>query len=325
MDGELSKYLIINQRFNDFEVFAQITKLWNLDFRQIDRGAFEAELVQIASPDLQVSKGTFNRKLDQIGTAPKGLRTFGMLTDHSTPTSWRGDMTYQQQVIIFPKDGEFEAVSNPGLAVFTASYSEELLLDVVETLGVSEPQDILRDPEVLPVDPKKLQFLRRTISKLLSDIQLNSLHMTEVQMQYEVEYEIPRALILSLLKESRYEKKPSPQSRYITVKRVREYIESNTYGDITVRDLCRVAGVSERTLRYAFEENLCVSPKAFVNMIRLNRVRRDLRRTNPENKCISDIANRWGFWHLGQFASDYRKLFGELPSETKRGISIAGF
>jgi len=38
-------------------------KLWDLDFRQIDRGAFEADLVQIASPGLQVSKGKFDRKL----------------------------------------------------------------------------------------------------------------------------------------------------------------------------------------------------------------------------------------------------------------------
>jgi hypothetical protein len=31
---------------------------------------------------------------------------------------------------------------------------------------------------------------------------------------------------------------------------------------------------------------------------------------------LADIANKWGFWHLGQFAEDYRLLFGELPSET---------
>ena len=31
---------------------------------------------------------------------------------------------------------------------------------------------------------------------------------------------------------------------------------------------------------------------------------------------IQDIASHWGFWHLGQFAQDYRHLFGELPSDT---------
>jgi len=33
---------------------------------------------------------------------------------------------------------------------------------------------------------------------------------------------------------------------------------------------------------------------------------------------IGTIANRCGFWHMGRFAADYRRLFGELPSETLR-------
>ena len=31
---------------------------------------------------------------------------------------------------------------------------------------------------------------------------------------------------------------------------------------------------------------------------------------------ISDAANAWGYWHLGQFAADFRNMFGELPSKT---------
>ena len=38
--------------------------------------------------------------------------------------------------------------------------------------------------------------------------------------------------------------------------------------------------------------------------------------SNGNGKRVSDVVNDWGFWHMGQFAADYRKLFGELPSET---------
>jgi hypothetical protein len=31
---------------------------------------------------------------------------------------------------------------------------------------------------------------------------------------------------------------------------------------------------------------------------------------------VSDVANSWGFWHMGQFAADYRAMFGELSSST---------
>jgi AraC family ethanolamine operon transcriptional activator len=46
-------------------------------------------------------------------------------------------------------------------------------------------------------------------------------------------------------------------------------------------------------------------------------VRRELVPTTPPVKVV-DVANRWGFWHMGQLAADYRRQFGELPSETLR-------
>jgi AraC-like DNA-binding protein len=36
--------------------------------------------------------------------------------------------------------------------------------------------------------------------------------------------------------------------------------------------------------------------------------------------AITDVANEWGFWHMGQFAADYQSQFGELPSETRNRV-----
>ena len=78
-------------------------------------------------------------------------------------------------------------------------------------------------------------------------------------------------------------------------------------------------GVSERTLRYAFREQLGVSPKQYLQLVRLGGVRRNLQLAAAGVKIV-DVANRWGFWHMGQFAADYRRQFGELPSETLRRL-----
>ncbi|MCP4898634.1 MAG: helix-turn-helix domain-containing protein [bacterium] len=50
-------------------------------------------------------------------------------------------------------------------------------------------------------------------------------------------------------------------------------------------------------------------------MSRLDGVRKELLRSGAKLK-IADTANNWGFWHVGQFAADYRRHFGELPSQT---------
>jgi hypothetical protein len=30
----------------------------------------------------------------------------------------------------------------------------------------------------------------------------------------------------------------------------------------------------------------------------------------------AEVFKQWGFWHMGQFAKDYKFMFGQLPSET---------
>jgi AraC family ethanolamine operon transcriptional activator len=107
------------------------------------------------------------------------------------------------------------------------------------------------------------------------------------------------------------------------LKRALSFIEQNAKKPLAVPDVCRAAGVSWRTLDYAFREEFGVTPKAYLKSIRLNGVRRELRRA-AQPVVISDVANRWGFWHMGQFAADYRKLFGELPSETLARVNAGG-
>ena len=83
----------------------------------------------------------------------------------------------------------------------------------------------------------------------------------------------------------------------------------------TVSQFCHVTNVSERTLEYAFLEKYQVTAKEYIKANRLNKVKRELIILKEENIHISTLAAEHGFWHLGQFAADFRKQFGKLPSE----------
>lgn len=318
MDGELSRFKVINTEFKNFDQFLEAIRLWNLDFRQLEAGDLYSKFVQAACPDWQICMAGFNKKLDQNGMAPEGLRTFAVVTDNTSPFTWHGKEVHKDKIMVFPEDNLLEAQTSPGFEVFTLSYHSDLLYDVMDTVGEGTLSVLDTNPYVYSCNPVRTKTVQILIHEVISEIEQNMSRMTEEQILYEIEYELPRAIILALSQESSKAKKPDPKERYWTIRRVKEYIEDFSYTDITVRDLCRAAFVSERTLRYAFNEYYGISPKAFVKMIRLNRVRQDLQRFTPEEKNISDIANRWGFWHLGQFAKDYKSLFGELPSETSR-------
>ena len=57
-----------------------------------------------------------------------------------------------------------------------------------------------------------------------------------------------------------------------------------------------------------------VGPKRHMLARRLTNVRRELRQANRGSPTIADVANRWGFGHMGQFAVDFRPFFGVLSS-----------
>ena len=87
---------------------------------------------------------------------------------------------------------------------------------------------------------------------------------------------------------------------------------------VSVTDLCRAAGVSERTLEYAFREVMGLTPVAYLIRLRLHRVRQGLLAGTHGSTTVSAEATHWGFWHFGEFSRAYKDCFGELPSETLR-------
>jgi AraC-like DNA-binding protein len=108
------------------------------------------------------------------------------------------------------------------------------------------------------------------------------------------------------------------QARELIVKKAEDFASSEDSERIHLGDLCRVTGVSERTLEYAFKDILDTTPMAYLIRLRLHRVRQALLTPRRRSTTISTEALRFGFWHFGEFSRAYRECFGELPSETLR-------
>jgi AraC family ethanolamine operon transcriptional activator len=100
------------------------------------------------------------------------------------------------------------------------------------------------------------------------------------------------------------------------VRDVREYLLNLDDRIASVPELCRNFDISRRTLQYAFEQVLGMGPNAYLKLLRLNGVRRDLSKRCALVKSVQQIAADWGFWHLSQFSKDYKQHFLELPSMT---------
>jgi AraC-like DNA-binding protein len=82
-------------------------------------------------------------------------------------------------------------------------------------------------------------------------------------------------------------------------------------------EICQAVRASPRSLHSSFKAIFNTTPKAYQIALRLDAVRHDLLRA-PAGTTVTSVAMKWGFFQLGRFAGDYRRMFGEGPRETIR-------
>jgi AraC family ethanolamine operon transcriptional activator len=130
-----------------------------------------------------------------------------------------------------------------------------------------------------------------------------------------IEQECLRRFLATLARPNHDRTACQPPNRARLVRRAEDYMQAKLVEPVSVLDLCRELAISERTLHHAFQEVRGMSPMAYFKAVRLNGVRQELK-TAADSATVYEIARRWGFWHTGELAAAYRRLFGELPSQT---------
>jgi AraC-like DNA-binding protein/tetratricopeptide (TPR) repeat protein len=106
-----------------------------------------------------------------------------------------------------------------------------------------------------------------------------------------------------------------------TVRRALEAMHANVGHRWTIKELASIAGTSGRTLQRQFLAFLGKTPHAALRDIGFEQARRELL-LGLSGGRIMDVAARSGFPHLGRFAVEYRRRYGETPSQTVKRQAV---
>jgi AraC family ethanolamine operon transcriptional activator len=303
----------VSARFSDYEQLAEATCGWDLNFRQLDAGQSPSELIQLATPEMNVLRLRLSRQYDQLGRSPVGTRTVALIEEGVRGARWCGREVLPSTLQTFRAGGDFEAASLPGFEVYTVSLSEDRLAEAARSLGVPELDDCVGSAEHQSADAHRVAALRRELRTLFCDLESGAL--ASPSWVGERLSELPERLMLAVASPSPSDLPASLPVRERARRIATDWIEDHLEAAPKVADLCAAVGVSRRTLEYAFREHFGVSPKAYLTARRLVAVRGRLLRADPAERVV-DVANELGFWHMGDFAAAYRRHFGELPSQT---------
>lgn len=308
-----------HQVCSGLDEFRESATDWAVDFRQLERGLLKSDVFLTQTGPIVLAEASLSLRLDQRGVPPPDCWTFAFVGEVSSNLVWRGKDVPEHSMILYGPETPIDCTSWPGFTVRILSIHEKDISDLFGLVALPDPRENFAGGEVIRCDRLAVRDLFRYLSGIrracltgspiegsMSSIDgrlLGLLSHLEAAMQSHIRMDPPKYRV-----------------RDRAVRRAVEFIEDSGEGRVTVGDLCRVSEVSIRTLEYGFKECFGITPEGFLKNQRLNGVHRELVRSEPNDTHVTDVANRWDFWHMGMFAADYRKLFDELPSETLRKV-----
>lgn len=282
---------------------------WDLDFRQLGTGRPETRVTLYAGRTLGVLDFATAQRTHQMGAAPPGFVTLGIPVSGEV-FRWKDDTAGPGHLISFGSGEAFDGATPAGFRGLTFSLSVAALDKLSQSLGIDVPP--AKCAFGIVSEPAARDRLDRVVAHALQGLLGDGARVAD-----GCEEEIIGALFLAVTDgDERHYDKSRPATRSAARRRALALMDECAADAVRISEICTYSGVSWRTLDRSFREAFGIGPKRYFIYQRLGRVRRALLDPSP-HETIASVANQWGFWHMGKFAGDYRRLFGELPSQTR--------
>jgi len=290
---------------------------WDVRYAQLGAGRFHGGCVSVHTAGLQVCVEYGSLSLLKTGRAPRGAVTFLVPTCGGCRIQGR---PVAAGVVVVLFDAEELDYRSAGAARLVSVSMERSALErhvrglLGRHLGELRLQGRLGG---LRTDPEVLEHLGHDLAARAA---ARPGSFRDRAFASSLEARLVRLLFAGF--ETPSEVAPPRRSRALA-KRAEAWLRQNLTDPPTIAALCEALHASERTLHEAFREHLGTTPKAYAKTLRLNAARQDLLHGGATTR-VTDVALDWGFVHFGWFSQDYRRLFGETPSQTRHRGRMEG-
>jgi AraC family ethanolamine operon transcriptional activator len=288
---------------------------WEVKLRQVSPGPFLGSMQIVSLGDILLYRDCWSQRTIATGALPGGYFMLGSGARPSSGIDWCGSNVEGHLLALAPPEAEVDFImpsNSPYLALLLPVHYLNLFFD-----GSRDKKSYMSGLHHFQCNPRLGDRLLARLNRIIDACQANP----ELQIDPEKQ-RAAKICVLDDLAEAGfgYAQGQRPirlSARRQTLKRALEYGES-VQEKISVPEFAARLAVSQRSLELAFREFLGVTPRQYLNYRRMHGVHSELRHRPPGARCVTEVANAWGFSELGRFAGEYRHLFGELPGATLR-------
>ncbi len=193
----------------------------------------------------------------------------------------------------------------------------ELGIDTVRELGLSAVARAAVRSTLLAFSSGSFEELRSYLSGLLESMPGRDLsHMQSAPHRQSIETTVLTRLARALNASRPAAGEARRQRRsFMLAESVERFMWENIEEPLTLQWICERMNCRMGRLIYSFKNSFGIGPKRYLKICRLNAARRKLKASRSETR-IFDVAADFGFWHMGHFSTDYKRMFGITASET---------
>ena len=322
--GDVAPFSFTRTTSSDIEEQAASLREWDQVYEQMTPGRFVGGLHEMCFAGVQVFRESTSQAVHEAGAPWTGSRAIGVPVRMEGMARFRGEPVDTDALVTLGAGDELDFYTPRGFEIFGLVVDEHTLEAHARQVEHRDLAAAFAGKGVFRPGAERLSEFRRLLMSVMQSFDVNPVALQYRQAQRVLEQSMLGAVVAVVADDGAAKPASACAGRRNVVDAAKAFMRSRIAEPITVADLCRELGVSRRTLQYSFQEVLGINPVAFLRAMRLNGVRRDLKSAARPADSVQDIAARWGFWHLGHFVTDYKRMFGELPSETLRGRRRAG-
>ncbi len=294
---------------------------WDQRYEQLSAGRFDGEVDELRVGPVQVFAERANQVVMQAGHLSAQRLSIALVRATEAPGWYCGHQLQGEHLIGISAQGDFDLVASAGMQILALSVDAQALRELAAQVEGPDAE-LPAVPTVLSPTPAALANFSGLMHTALALAQDGAPTCNHTAARRMLVLSLCDALLGCTGPGAAAAALPaSAASRRRIVSRARQYMQAHAQEVIAVPDLCQAIGTSRRALQYAFEEVMQISPVTYLRAMRLNQVRSELRQNRAAP--VGDVAARWGFWHPSRFASDYKAMFGELPSATRTAVATA--
>ena len=282
---------------------------WDAEVRQTQkRNRLLMQVSGFHTPHIQFGSTNYNAAFLVRGVCPQKSVVI-TYNQTSGVINYRNRRFERNELLVLTRDEEIDLVISERNTTFTIAIDEAYFYKVFSDYYGMDFEGTIK--KRLLLEPWReeafLDFLQFWIDYFFTHKRENLL-----PLDYDrIEQEIMHALFAFITVDGQ---KVRSENRIL--KEARGLLDHSLDFDLKLSDTAKHLGVSQRTLEYTFKQNLGMTPKSYLQILRLHAIRDELKLADPRVTKVSDIALKYAFFHMGHFASEYKKLFGESPVET---------